>query len=224
MRFLIALLLTCSALATADQSHYIAVSAEGWVEAEPDMLTLDVEVRRTGKDVAALQQQVDQLTRQVVAAARELGVEDGDIDSARISIQPEYDWQSSARIYLGQSVQRTTSITLRDTARYGELVAAVSRHDIHGLGQPRLGHSKLDELRLVALDRALARGRDRAERIAQGIGAKLGPVIRVEEQGGAGPAPMARMAMMEQGSSGSPQIDFGKQRIATSLAMRFAIE
>lgn len=224
MRVLMALLLMCSALAAADDAHYIAVNAEGWIEAEPDMLTLDVVVRRTGEDVAELQLQVDRLTRQVVAAALEQGVEEDDIDSARISIQPEYDWKSSSRIYLGQSVQRNISITLRDTSRFGELVMAVSRHDVQGMGQPRLGHSAIEELRLAALDRALAQGRVRAERIAAGIGAKLGPVIRVEEHAAAGPIPVQRMAMMEQASSQAPQVDFGKQRIAASVSMRFAID
>ena len=224
MRVLMALLLMCSALAAADDAHYIAVNAEGWIEAEPDMLTLDVVVRQTGEDVAELQLQVDRLTRQVVAAALEQGVEKDDIDSARISIQPEYDWKASSRIYRGQSVQRNISITLRDTSRYGELVMAVSRHDVERMGQPSLGHSAIEELRLAALDRALAQGRVRAERIAAGIGAKLGQVIRVEEHVAAGPIPVQRMAMMEQASSQAPRVDFGKQRIAASISMRFAID
>ena len=224
MRVLIALLLMCSVFAAAEDAHYIAVNAEGWVEVEPDMLTLDVGIRQVGKDVTALQGQVDQLTRQVVTAARELGVGEGDIDSARINIQPDYEWKANTRIYRGQSVQRTVSITLRDTSRYGELVAAVSRHDVESMGQPRLTHSNFEALRLEALDRALERGRVRAERIARGIGAKLGPVIRVEELDGARPVPVQRMAMMEQVGGASPEIDFGKQRIPASVSMRFAID
>ena len=221
---LVIALLFGAAGASAEEPPYIAVNASGWVEAVPDMLRLDVIVRATGKDVAALQQQVDQTTGQVVAAAQELGVEEGDIDSSRINIQPEYDWKASTRVYRGQSVQRTVSMTLRDTGRYGELVMALSRYDLHSMGQPRLEHSNIDELRLSAMDRALAQGRVKAERIAKGIGADLGSVIRVEEHGGPTPMPVQRMAMAESAKRGAPSIDFGKQRITVSVAMRFAID
>jgi uncharacterized protein YggE len=225
MRYLLLIfLLLGSATASAEEPPYIAVNASGWVEAVPDMLTVVATVRATGRDVAALQREVDQTTGQVVAAARELGIEEGDIDSSRINIQPEYDWKASTRIYRGQSVQRTISMTLRDTGRYGDLVMALSRYDLHSMSQPRLEHSAIDELRLEAMDRALAQGRVKAERIAKGIGAELGSVIRVEEHGGPTPMPVQRMAMMEDASHSAPTIDFGKQRIAVSVAMRFAIE
>jgi uncharacterized protein YggE len=225
MRFflIVALIFSHTAVA-AEETPYIAVNANGWVEAVPDMLSLTVSVRETGKDVAAMQQKVDQTTQQLVTAARELGVEQDDIDSSRINIQPEYDWKASARVYRGQSVHRTISITMRDTSRYGELVMALSRYDLHNMGPPRLGHSNIEELRLTAMDRALVQGQIKAERIAKGIDARLGPVIRVEEHGGATPMPVQRMAMMENASQASVNIDFGKQRIAVSVAMRFAIE
>lgn len=218
---LISMLAVSVACAADEPPHYIAVTASGWVEAVPDKLALDVSVRATGKDVSDLQAQVEKATRQVVNAARELGVEEGDIDSSSISIQPEYDWQNNRRIYLGQSVQRNISITLRNLERYGELVMALSRYQLHSVGQPRLGHSDLEELQLAALDDALARGRVKAERIARGIGAQLGDVTHVEEHGSSTPAPATRMMAAE--AAMSPEIDFGKRRITASVSMRFAI-
>lgn len=224
MRLILLLIstLTVSVACAGDEPPpYIAVNASGWVEAVPDMLTLDISLRATGKDVSDLQEQVENTTRQVVAAARELAVEEGDIDSSSISIQPEYEWQNNRRIYRGQTVQRNVSVTLRNLARYGELVMALSRYQVHNMGQPRLGHSDLEALQLAALDDALARGRVKAERIASGIGAQLGGVIRVEEQGGAGPAPMPRMMAAEAATS--PEVEFGKRRITASVSMRFAL-
>lgn len=224
MRVILLLVLTLSvsiACATDAPPRYIAVNASGWVEALPDMLTLDVSVRATGKDVTELQGQVERTTRQVVSAARELGVEEGDIDSSSISIQPEYDWQNNRRIYRGQAVQRTISVTLRNLERYGELVAAMSRYPLHSVGQPRLGHADLEALQLAALDNALARGRVKAERIARGVGAELGDVVQVEEHGSAVPAPATRVMAAE--AAMSPEIDFGKRRITASVSMRFGL-
>jgi hypothetical protein len=222
MRTLVLLSLMLLSLAGRAED-YIAVNASGWVEAVPDRLDLSVSVRATGKDVEALQREVDATTRQLAAAALELGIAEEDIDTARLSVRPDYEWRDGERRYRGQTVQREVGLTLRALDRYGELVAALSRFDIDTLGPPRLGHSNLDALRLEAMDRALEQGFAKARRIASGIGAELGEVLRVEEQGAAPPSPMPRVAAAESMNTGAPDVQFGKQRITAAVSMRFAI-
>lgn len=226
MRVLVALLLVLAAGCSSaeEDTPYIAVTETGWTEAVPDMLDLTLSIRATGKDVSAIQAQVDLTAQQVVSAARELGVQEGDIDSSRISVQPEYRWQNQERSYLGQVVQRDIAITLRDVERYGELVQALVRFDLHQMSPPRPGHSNLDALRLAAIDHALERARTKAGHIAQGADVGLGPVIRVEEAGATGPAPMPRVMAAESSAASAPNIHFGKRRISASVYIRFAIQ
>ena len=207
----------------ASADNYIAVNAAGWVDATPDMLTLSVSARATGKDVPALQRQVDTLVQRVVTAAGKSGIAEEDIDSSRLSVRPEYQWVDGKRNYLGQTVQREVVMVLRELDRYGGLMEALSRFDLEEVRPPQLGHSQLKELELQALEAALANGFVKARRIATGIDADLGDVLRVEEQGTAPGQPMARMMAAESAGAGGPQVQFGKQRISTTVSMRFAI-
>ena len=222
MRAVMFVILVLSTLSVR-AGEYIAVNASGWVEAVPDTLTSTAMVRATGTDVTDLQGKVDATTQKIVTAARELGVDKSDIDTARVSVRPEYQWRDGQRIYRGQTVERSITITLRELDIYGALIAALSRYDIDDLGQPVLSHSEIEELKLKALDHALQRGFDKAKRIARGIDARLGDVIRVEEQGTSLPPPMTRMLAAEAHAGGAPEIQFGKQRITASVTMRFAI-
>ena len=225
MRLILVLALATLALpGRADE--FIAVYAEGWVDAVPDTLTLGVSAEATGTDVEALQRSVDKTARLVVEAASELGVEPKDVDTSQLSVRPEFQWRDGQRHYLGQTVRRDMTIVLRETDRYGTLMQSLSRLDLQELRQPRLSHSNLEALKLKALDQALANGFAKARRIAGGIDAELGRVLQVEEQGAA-PLPQPRRMMAAEVADagvGAPEIQFGTQRISTSVTMRFAID
>ena len=219
--FLILCLLSVSLPGQAEQ--FIAVQASGWVESVPDTLSLDFTVQSTGKDVEALQRRVDGVVQQAVAAAREAGVKKDDIDSAGVTVRPEFEWRDGQRIYQGQTVQRDVNLVLRELDRYGALLQALARLDITRMGSPRLTHSDQTELELRALEQALANGTTKARRIAGAIDAELGEVLRVEEQGTHMAQPMGRMMAAEAAPGGAPQVQFGKQRINATVNMRFAI-
>jgi uncharacterized protein YggE len=223
MRIAVFLLLSVCALGVhADE--YISVHATGWIEAIPDTLTLRAGAEATGKDVEALQRSADRTTSLVTEAAVELGVATEDIDTSRLSVRPNYQWREGQRIYLGQTVRREMTIVLRDIDRYGVLIQALSRFDLRDLSQPQLSHSDLDSLKLDAMEKAIDNGFRKARRIADSIGAELGPVLRVEEQGALQPSPVPRMMAAEAVSADAPIVQFGPQRISASVTMRFAIE
>ncbi len=224
MRTLTLLLALCFPLATQAEhaTRFLEAGATGWVEAAPDMLSLDLSLQATGDDVDKLQRGIERTAQQVLTAAREQGVAEADINSSRASVRPEYAWQDGKRLYRGQTVQRSISIVLRDLERYGPLLQALSRLDIYELGEPRLGHSRLEALQLDAMVQALASARTKAERMADTLGVTLGEVISAQEQLDNGVSPMAgRMLAME--SAPAPSIQFGKQRISAAVVLRYSI-
>lgn len=228
MRLLLVLLSTLTLVACADTEDSspsaIAVSANGWVDAVPDTLTLTVTARATGEDVSALQAEVDKTTQAVVAAAREAGVERDEIDSSQLTVKPEFEWQDRTRVYLGQSVQRDTVFTLREIENYGALVQALTALDLHQISPPVLSHSNREALQLEAIDQAVQRATGRARQVARSIDEDLGEVIGVDVHGGMEAAPVA-FAMAEASSQrAAPVVQFGKRRISASVSMRFAID
>ena len=222
--FLTLLALLALPLHADDEPSYIAVTANGYVEAVPDILALDVTVLATGSDVGALQKEVEKTTRLVVKAARKQGVDKEDIDSSRISVQPDYSWLEGKRVYRGQQVQRSISLVLREPGYYGALLQALSALDLDRIGQPRADHSDLEALQMQAMDKALEAGLRKAKRIADTLDVDLGDVLRVEELGShRSPAPHMMMAEAAAADA-APQIEFGKRRISASVALRIAID
>jgi len=212
----------------ADQQHYIAVQAEGYVEAVPDTVVLNITLRKVGDSLESLQADVDALTSKIVKLALVEGVKADDIDSSRLSSAPEYEWRNQQRKLLGIAVQRDVQIKLRELDNYAELVRLLSEQALHRINPPQLSHSKIDELQLAALRVALARGKAKASVIANEIGAALGPVLRVEEIYAGSPAPQQRMLMaeaaMDSGGGGSPNFSFAKQRITAQVQIRYALQ
>ncbi len=226
MRFiLMSVLALCSAWAVADPvTRSITVQAEGYVEAVPDTLQLRLAVKQIGAELDVVRSRVDAITAAVVKVARDSGIEEGDIDSSRISAWPEYEWRRDQRHYLGEAVQREILLKLRKLEDYGSLVAKLSKLQLQRIHQPQLSHGNLDDLRLQALRAALARAAVKARAIAEEIGAELGPVLTVEEGTGQAVAPRHMMAeAMSAGGGDAPVIDFAKQRINAQVVIRYSL-
>ena len=119
---------------------------------QPAELVLLADLRQPDEREAATQRE----------AAREAGVKKDDIDSAGVTVRPEFEWRDGQRIYQGQTVQRDVNLVLRELDRYGALLQALARLDITRMGSPRLTHSDQTELELRALEQALANGTTKA--------------------------------------------------------------
>ena len=226
MRTLIFLLLLLGGSVSAETvDRFVTVQAKGHVEAIPDTLLLTVSVKQTGSDLAQVRPEIDALTSRVISIALSHGVAEDDVDSSRLRVWPEYEWRKNQRYYLGDSVQRDIVLRIRELEQYSQLVKQLTQLPLHQLHPPQLGHSKLEQLRLQALQAALVQGQLKARTIAEGIDAELGPVIYVEERGTSSPAPQ-RM-MMERaasgGAGGEPAFSLAKQRISAQVEIRYSL-
>jgi uncharacterized protein YggE len=222
---LVLLLLLGGNVSAETVDRFITVQAKGHVEAIPDTLQLTISVKQTGPDLAKVRPEVDALTSRVVSIALSHGVAEDDVDSSQLRVWPEYEWRQNQRYYLGDSVQRDIVLRIRDLEQYSQLVKQLTQLPLHRLHPPQLGHSKLEQLRLQALQAALVQGQLKARTIAEGIDAELGPVIYVEERGTSSPAPQ-RMMMAEAASSdagSAPAFSLAKQRISAQLEIRYSL-
>jgi uncharacterized protein YggE len=220
------LLLPAVTTLAGEDTRFIVVAAEGYVESVPDTLRLTVTIKQTRASLAEARKLVDGIVNQVTDIASDKGIADDDIDSSRLSAWPEYEWKNQQRRYLGESVQREVQLTVRKLDQYGPLLERLTALKLAGIQPPQLSHSQLEQLQLEALKVALARGKQKATTIAVEIGATLGPVMRVEEQGANQVQP--RMAYAEAraaSDSGGNQHRFSlaKQRITASVVVRYSL-
>ena len=202
------------------------ISATGEVTRVPDIATISAGVvTRASRAGAALQQAANRMAR-VRAALKAAGVEDRDIQTSNISLNPEYKYEDGqAPRIVGYSASNQLSVRFRDIANAGAILDALVAEGANQISGPTLSidtpEAALDEARALAV----ASGRARAALYARALGLRVVRVVSVSESGGnyAPPQPMVMMARME-GAQADTKVDPGEQKLQINLAMTFELQ
>ena len=203
------------------------ISATGEVTRVPDVAIISTGVvTRAAKASAAIQQNAARMQR-VRAALRAAGIEDKDIQTSSINLNPEYHYQQNQPPRLtGYTASNQVSVRFRDIAKTGEILDALVAEGANQINGPSLTIDKpeqaLDEARL----KAVANGRARADLYARALGMRVTRLLSVSESGGyAVPPPMPMYARAEAASAdASTKIDPGEQKVQVSVAMSFELQ
>jgi len=169
----------------ADQpaEHTIVVTGSGKVTVVPDMATISLGVlvqRNTAK--AAREAAAESMTK-VVAAVKALGIDDKDIASSSISLQPTYDYTNNGGTphISGYQLQNTITITVRDLSKLGDVLddSVIS------------GATTVDGISFDVADRtaaeakareaAVADAKAKADTLAKGVGVSITGVASISE-------------------------------------------
>ncbi|HEY6643010.1 SIMPL domain-containing protein [Povalibacter sp.] len=200
-----ACIVSASALAAeAERPRLIAVSGQGEVQAEPDqaIVTLGVESRKPRLEDARTE--VTRTVEAVLKLTRDLKIDQKYVRATRISVQPEYNWDTNAkeRNLIGYFVSRQVEVDLRDLDKLGTLLEKSTDLGVNQLGDPRLESSKRRELERSALAKAVDDARLNAEAVAKAAGARLGAARTISASSGYVPVPvMSRMKSMAMADS-----------------------
>ena len=196
-RFAFILLFAC-ALAFG-QAHaaekLITVTGEATVAVAPDTAMIRIGVTsqdKTARDAGEVN--AKQMTV-VLAAIKDAGIADRDIQTSRLSLQPQYDPNKSGTARL-TGFQATNQVTVR-IREIDKLPGVLDRaigagaNEMSGIEFVVSEQSKLLD---QARDDAIADARRKAELYAKAAGAKLGRVVSITEEGSATPPrPMQAM-------------------------------
>ncbi|UAA37160.1 SIMPL domain-containing protein [Paraneptunicella aestuarii] len=211
-RFALILLFTASfpftALAnTSNQSSHsipnqIGVLGHGRISVEPDLFHFNVLLEEKGTLVTKLNQVLSSKSENIVNELVKGGVNIQDIQSMHVQLQPWYEYTNNRREQLGFSLTRVIKVRVKEISKFDQLIdriikaGATGIEDFHySVSQPQMNY-------LDALDLAIVDARLRAERIANGIKAKVGDVISVTERGVSSVVPLKAQRMELADSSG----------------------
>jgi uncharacterized protein YggE len=222
----LAILVLAAALtgaAMADEApRTISVSAEGQVEAVPDMATVSLgvvkEAATAGKAMAA----TSEAATRVLARLADFGIDPRDIQTGQLTLNPVWsDGGSTGRAKItGFSAVNSLTVRVRDLGRLGAIMDAViddGANDFNGLN---FGVTDPAPLVDQARAKAVAEARSIAAQLAAGAGVDLGPVMSISEMGGGMPQPMKMDAMAMRSSV---PIAAGEVALSVSVSMVFAI-
>ncbi len=180
---------------SGEERPNIAVSGEGEVRAEPDLAVVSVGVTVVSPASQDAMDQVSLRMTDVIASARALGVQDRDIQTSGLSLQPIFRQRTRAdepQEIEAYRASNNVSIIVRDIARAGTVLDAASRGGANVIGGVRFGLSNVDDIRRDALANAVRDAERKARAIASAAGVNITGVLSIAEEGVAVPRPVAQ--------------------------------
>lgn len=162
---------------------HIETSGSGFVEVQPDMATLVINVNTSAKKSADAKKLVDERMAQYFAFLEKMGVDKKDINAANVVTRAEYDYSKSAGSKLtGYGASRMVTVKLRQLDKLNPILDGALEAQLNEISSIQLGVSNEETYKEQAKKRAMENAIVQAKSLADGFGAKLGPIYRISYQ------------------------------------------
>ena len=202
------------------------VNVTGEVTRVPDVAIISAGVvTRRATASAAIQDAAARMER-VRAALKRAGVDDRDIQTSNVSLNPEYRYVENQPPQLtGYTATNQLSVRFRDIRSSGRILDALVGEGANQINGPNLVVDKPEAALDEARAKAVAAGRARAELYARSLGMRVVRVVSVSESGGyAVPPPMPMVMQSRAAGDAETRIDPGVQKLQVNLAMVFELQ
>lgn len=203
----------------------LEVSAEGTSTRVPDVAVIQAGVVTQAASASAALSANGQRMAGVLAALRKAGVAERDIQTASLSLNPQYRYEDNKPpILTGYQASNQVSVRFRDIARSGAILDALVAEGANNISGPNLMVDKpeaaLDEARAAAV----AKARARASLYAQAAGLKVDRILAISESGAVPMPPMPMMQFREKAQAADTQVVAGEQQLSITLSVRFLLK
>lgn len=208
------------------KDHTITVTGTGDVYAQPDIVKVSIGVTTEGStSTDAMQKNTGTMTK-VVKAVKDTGIPDSDIQTSRVSVNPEYNYQSNTNPKItGYKATNTILVTLKDVSKAGPVVDAAyaaGANDINGPNYDFSDKVKAD-LYKQALTKAIADGADKANTMASAAGVSGLQLKSISESGSYVPPPRPMYASA-MGAAAADSVPFspGESKLSATVSMVYS--
>ncbi|MFN3658369.1 MAG: SIMPL domain-containing protein [Pseudolabrys sp.] len=191
MRIPLCLLVVVATLAAAPAQaadRLVTVTGEATVAVAPDSAVIRIGVSSLGKTAREASDANAKKMTAVLAAIKDSGIAERDVQTSRLSLQPQYDPNKAgpARL-LGFQVTNQVTVKIRDIDKLAAILdhaIAAGANEMSGIEFVVSEQSKLLD---QARDEAIADARRKATLYAEAAGGKLGKVVSITEEGASAP-------------------------------------
>jgi uncharacterized protein YggE len=211
-----------------DEAGRITLSGTGTAQIPADMAVITlgvVEEAETARDALDANSKA---MRDVLAAMRETGIEERDLQTSNFQISPRYEEKRKGSAYeqtiIGYEVRNALTVRIRDLSLLGTVLDRSVSLGVNDGGAVRFTNddpsAALDEARVEAMEDAIAKARLLTE--TAGVG--LGRILDISEQGNRPqPRSMARTEMAMSASADVP-IASGENSYEVTVSVTWEID
>jgi uncharacterized protein YggE len=215
----VAILAAVPASAATSSKRTITVVGVGEVKGRPDVADLTIGVTaRSGSAVDALTTMGNR-SEKVLGVLHDAGVDDADIQTVDLSVNPTYDDRGGID---GYEATDTVVARIRDLAKAGPVIDAAAAAAGDNVRVQGITFSIDDDSKLLASARskAVKRARTQAEQLAEAAGVSVGDVLKIDEQ--TTPVPIDLRASGPAAAQATP-VSPGTQTLTVSATVVYAI-
>jgi uncharacterized protein YggE len=218
MRVLISFFILCLACATAIAAdNIVTVTGESSVSVPPDSALIRLGVSTRGKTAReANDANASQMTG-VLTAVKAAGIAEKDIQTSRLSLQPQTEVTGGASRLVGFQATNQITVTIREIDKLSTLLdraIAAGANEMSGVEFVVSDYSKLLD---QARGEAIADARRKAEIYARAAGLKLGRAVSITEENASPPRPMQAMR------AAAVPIAPGEQKLQASVSVSYEL-
>lgn len=203
------------------------ISASGEATRVPNLAIISAGVVTRGSTASAALQENSTRMDRVIAALKRAGIEDRDIQTSSIGLNPEYRYPDNQTPQLvGYTASNQVTVRFRDIRNSGTVLDALVAEGANQISGPTMTIERPETALDEARSKAIANGRARADLYARALGMRVVRVVSVSETGGSYPVPppmpYAERAMAA--SAPSTKIEPGEQKLEVNLSMVFELQ
>jgi uncharacterized protein YggE len=219
---LAAALLTAPALAQVIPPAAISVTGEATVSVPPDLAEVDGGVTSEAKTAREASEANNAAMGKVLQALKGAGIEAKDIQTARLSLQPQSaPNRSGPSAIAGYRASNRVTIRVRDVTKVASVIDTLVGAGANDIGGINFVVSQASKLLDEARERAVADARRKAEIYAKAAGVTLGAPLSISEEGNSAPVPYRRMAA---GMAASAPVAQGEETLQVTVSVSWAIK
>jgi uncharacterized protein len=197
----------------------VTVTGEATVAVAPDSAMIRIGVSSQDKTAREASDANARQMTAVLAAIKSNNIADRDIQTSRLSLQPQYDPNKSGTARLtGFQATNQVTVRIRDIGNLAAVLDSAISAGANEMSGIEFIVSEQSKLLDRARDDAIADAHRKAELYAKAAGSKLGHVIAISEEGSA-PPPRPMQALR----AGAVPISPGEQTLRAAVTVSYEL-
>ena len=202
-------------------SREITVTGNGNIDAQPDYVQIQIEVRTEGKDVSLAQQENAHIMNRVIGSLVALNIPREAIQTTAYTISPTYDYIEGRQVFRGYEVQNAITVKIMDISQAGTVIDTAIRNGANYVSAIQFKIKDSDAYYQMALNLALVNAIAKAKSMAETMHVPLQPipVEIIEESQNITPVPYRSVQFSNQELT--TPIEGGRIPITASVRVKF---
>lgn len=162
----------------------ITVNGEAVVNVKPDKIVVTLGIETWDAEIMYAKQKNNDILKKAVAAIKESGIPEKEIQTDHLSIEPRYKSDHRQEDFMGYFVRNTFVVTLAETDKVEELVTKVLQAGVNYIHGVDFQTTEFNKYREQARELALKEAKEKAEKMAGVLGQSVGAPIQINENQG----------------------------------------